>query len=331
MNIEKYRPFIVIVIISIILIMVGMMLVRSEKNDINQTSSTEEPIIIEEAFSTEQSVWETEPSSELLVTDEIKLLYYYIFLRQAKFRDILTEAEIAIIIDELKQFQPEALNKLLYHDAEMFQMLEKNISVTQFSSPNPEYARHYVNYKYNDTEYKISFSETIEQVWLRGRTEEWHTNLLPEFPDDGGPLFVKLTNANNNNIIPLIQFFLDNGVDINMQNPKFGNTIFSSAGTLEIAQFLIANGADPTVVTNSGATPLIHAISGEDSNELIKLLIDLGVDLHAKSSFYGTALDEAKDTVRILERDYYEMDNTDIKYDNPDLFNSFPARIEKAE
>ena len=275
---------------------------------------------------TKQVSAETESSHEYKVTDEMKLLYYYIFLKEGKFLDILTEAEVAIIIDELKQFPPEVMAKFLHHDAKMFQAIEKNISVTQ-RRPKSDSKRYHVNYEYNDKKYKISFSPTIEQAWLRGRTEEWDTNLLDEFPDDGGPLFVNLTYANNNNIIPLIQFFLDNGVDINTRNPNNHETIFSSVGTLEIAQFLLANGADHTVVTNRGATPLIYAISGESSNELIKFLIDIGVDLHANPSIFGTALDTAKNRIKYLARDSYDMEDND----DPEYLEAVHARFEKAE
>ncbi|MCH9852285.1 MAG: hypothetical protein K0U45_02145 [Alphaproteobacteria bacterium] len=51
-----------------------------------------------------QAAWDIEPLPEHLVTDEIKLLYYYIFLKKYQILNILTEAEIATIIDELKQF-----------------------------------------------------------------------------------------------------------------------------------------------------------------------------------------------------------------------------------
>ena len=273
---------------------------------------------------TKQVSAETESSLEYKETDEMKLLYYYIFLKEGKFLDILTEAEVATIIDELKQFPPETLNKLLYHDTEMFQAIENNISVTQSSG------WYYVNYKYNNRKYIIIFSPTIGKVWLRGRTEEWDTNLLDEFPDDGGPLFVNLTYTDNNNIIPLIQFFLDNGVDINIQNPKFGDTIFTTVGTLEIAKFLVANGADPTFITKDGDTPLIYAISGERSNELIKFLIDIGVDLHAKSSFFGTALNTAKKKVKYFINDYETENNDDYSYD-PEYLEAFHARHKKAE
>ena len=276
-----------------------------------------------------QASAETEPLPEHLVTDEIKLLYYYIFLEKYQIRDILTEAEIATIIDELKQFPPEVMAKLLHHDAEMFQAVETRISATQ-RRPKSDSTRYHVNYEYNDKKYKISFSPTLEQVWLRGRTEEWDTNLLDEFPDDRGHLFTHLSYTDNNNIIPLIQFFLDNGVAINTRNSVFDDTIFSSVGTLEIAQFLVANGADSTFVTNDGETPLIYAISGERSNELIKFLIDIGVDLHAKSSFYGTALDEAKDTVGYFINDY-ETENNDNYFDDPEYLEAFRARHKKAE
>ncbi len=74
------------------------------------------------------------------------------------------------------------------------------------------------------------------------------------------------------------------GVDINTKNPKSNDTIFTTVGTLEMAQFLLANGVDPTIAKKGNATPLIHAVSGERSYELIRSLIDLGIDVNARTS-----------------------------------------------
>ncbi len=272
---------------------------------------------------------EIEPLPEHLVTDDIKLLYYYIFLSEYKILDLLTETEIATIISELKQFQPETLNKLLHHDAETFQAIETNISEKQLP-PKSDSTRYHLNYKYGDTKYKISFSPTIEQVWLRFRTEESNNNLFTGNFYNSGPLFTFLGSTANNNIIPLIQFFLDEGIDVNIKNQKWGTTIFSSVGTLEIAQLLLANGADPTIVSNKGATPLIYAIFWERSNELIKFLIDIGVDLHAKDPLFGTALDTAKDQVGYSYKDYNDMGGR-YNSDEPEWLKEARARIAKAE
>nr|MCH9845557.1 hypothetical protein [Alphaproteobacteria bacterium] len=70
------------------------------------------------------------------------------------------------------------------------------------------------------------------------------------------------------------------------------------------------------------------AVSRERSNELIKFLIDIGMDLHAKSSFYGTALDEAKEKVKSIEESIWRTHETDDESPGDELL---PARIEKAE
>ena len=328
MRIPKSIFFITIAIIVGVVIFLLALPDASKTSVTETTSSAEETYSIDDTFFTERMSEENEPLPEDMVTEEIKLLYYYVFLTEERFRDILTENDVRAIIEELKQFQPEALAKFLHHDAEMFQVVETRISATQLS-PNPDNMRYHLNYEYNDIKYKISFSPTIEQIWLRGRTEKWRTNLLQKFPYDNGNLFMQLASTKNNNIIPLIQFFLDNGVDINTKNPNSNGTIFTAVGTLEIAQFLLKNGADPTIVTKSNGNPLRYAISFERSNELIRLLIDLGVDLNIRSTFDGeNALDTAKDKVKGLEYDIWRTHETDDESPGDELL---PARIEKAE
>ena len=266
---------------------------------------------------------ETLPKWEILHSTEIKLFGYYVFLKNVSFRDILTENEVSAIINELKQFQPKELHNFLHH-TEDFLIYADEVAVKKL-----EYSRlqqFFVTYDGSN----IKSSPTIDEALARANTEHPDMGIIYAPNDVENPLFMELAFTNNNNIIPLIQFFLDDGAAINEKNPTWGKTIFSSVGTLEIAKFLISNGADPTIIEKDGATPLMYAIYREASNELIKFLIDMGVDLHAKSPRYGTALDTAKEYIGYLDREYSRI----LKYRDQYLASEISAsraRLAKAE
>ncbi|MCH9852286.1 MAG: ankyrin repeat domain-containing protein [Alphaproteobacteria bacterium] len=326
MRIPKSIFFITITIIVGVVIFLLASPDASKTSVIETTSSAEEPAIIEEQSS------QTKTVAEILTSVELKLFCYYVILFKKDFRDILTENDVQAIIDELQQFQPTELNKFLHHKEEML-IYANNIKIEIESSRTEEYGylkQYYVTYQADDSSdaHRVEFSPTIDEILLRAKTEhpDIYISYYPDFATS--PLFMQLASTKNNNIIPLIQFFLDNGVAINAKETEGNYTIFSTVGTLEIAQFLVANGADPTFITDDNDTPLMFAVSGEDSNELIKLLIDLGVDLHVKSSFFGTALDTAKDKVKGLESSIWRTHETDDESLGDELL---PARLEKAE
>ena len=76
---------------------------------------------------------ETLPSE--LTTTELKLFCYYIMLMNKDFRNILTENDVQAIIDELKQFQPEELAKLIHHQEEIL-TYANNIETYKTVGPN---------------------------------------------------------------------------------------------------------------------------------------------------------------------------------------------------
>ncbi|MCH9845510.1 MAG: ankyrin repeat domain-containing protein [Alphaproteobacteria bacterium] len=308
MRISKSIFFITIAII------VGLIIFSLALPDASKTSVTEEITSAEKTSTTEEQSSQTKTVAEILESTELKLFGYYVILSDADFRNILTENDVQAIITELKQFQPKDIDKLVHHQKEMLIYANKiEIELELIAIEEHGYLKFfYVTYQADDSSdaHRVEFSPTIDAILLRAKTEhlEMHLSYYPDFATS--PLFMQLASTKNNNMIPLIQFFLDNGVDINTKKTEGNYTIFSTVGTLEIAQFLVANGADPTFITDDNDTPLMFAVSGEDSNELIKFLIDLGVDLHAKSSFFGTALDAAKEQVKGLEYDIWRMENS---------------------
>ncbi len=66
----------------------------------------------------------------------------------------------------------------------------------------------------------------------------------------------------------------------------------SSTGQLEVAQFLIANGAIIDSLSPSNTTPLMMAVLG-GNEQLIKLLLDKGADLKLRNDQGLTAIDIA--------------------------------------
>ncbi|MCH9843897.1 MAG: ankyrin repeat domain-containing protein [Alphaproteobacteria bacterium] len=326
MRIPKSIFFIIIAIIM------GLIIFLLASPDASKTYSSNKTFVAEQTSTTEETSSQTKTVAEILTSVELKLFGYYVILFKKDFRDILTENDVQAIIDELKKFPPTDIDKLVHHQEEML-IHANNIKIEIEPSVTEEHGylkQYYVTYQAGDSSdaHRVEFSPTIDAILLRAKTEhpDIYISYYPDFATN--PLFMQLAFTSNNNIIPLIQLFLDNGVAINARHPNSNKTIFTTVGTLEIAQFLLNNGADPTILTDDNDTPLMFAVSWERSNELIKLLIDLGVDLHAKSSFYGTALGAAKEGVKGLESSIWRTHETDDESPGDELL---PARLEKAE
>ncbi|WP_231970353.1 ankyrin repeat domain-containing protein [Polynucleobacter necessarius] len=64
-------------------------------------------------------------------------------------------------------------------------------------------------------------------------------------------------------------------------------------GHLNVAQFLVSNGADVNSLSTSGSTPLMMAVQS-GNEELIKYLLDKGADLQIRNSQGLTAIDIAQ-------------------------------------
>ncbi|MCH9853643.1 MAG: hypothetical protein K0U45_09090, partial [Alphaproteobacteria bacterium] len=280
--------------------------------------------IIEQAIDVQTSE-SVELLSDELMTPELRLFGYSVVLKNKKFRDILTQNDVQAIIDELKQFQPTDIDKLLHH-TENFLIYVDNVKKDIKIETQGKLKEYYLAYDADDgyRPYRISFSPTIDKILLRAKTEHSEMELYYNLDYMREPLFIQLAHTKNDHIIPLIQFFLDNGVDVNMRSQKWGDTIFSSVSTLKMTKFLASNGADPTIVTKDNDTPLIHAINLERSNELIKFLIDIG-GLHVRSSDYPAVLDIAKWKVEYLKNKQLDMS------DGNEQYASLSARRKKAE
>jgi len=136
---------------------------------------------------------------------------------------------------------------------------------------------------------------------------------------------------NADQAMPFIKVLLDRGVDVNVRSKadtdirngfratwlvETGATPFlraSLCGDIEVMKLLLAHGADPTINTADGTTPLmavagvgyaegfIHDISEETTIEAMKLILDLGADVNAQNKKGMTALHGAAHKADLAE------------------------------
>lgn len=94
----------------------------------------------------------------------------------------------------------------------------------------------------------------------------------------------------------LVRFLLDNGADPNIRNEAGATALMWAVGDLEKTRLLLDHGADVNARSDDGRTPLLIGAGQFGCNEVVKLLLDRGANLAAKSPStvgYSTALSEA--------------------------------------
>ena len=93
----------------------------------------------------------------------------------------------------------------------------------------------------------------------------------------------ELFNKVMQNDIEAVKELIASGADINQQNEMYGHTpliIACNYDYVELAIFLMSEGADVNIQGKDGSTALIAA--GSNSQELVELLLSKGADVHAK-------------------------------------------------
>ncbi|KAI1362879.1 ankyrin repeat-containing domain protein [Xylaria arbuscula] len=89
-----------------------------------------------------------------------------------------------------------------------------------------------------------------------------------------------------------LQKYIDAGIDINTKNQNGFTLIHVAAddGTLDTFKLLHENGADILLVGENGETALHLAAANSDGYEILRYLLEQGVDLEADCERYGTPL-----------------------------------------
>lgn len=127
---------------------------------------------------------------------------------------------------------------------------------------------------------------------------------IAAFNSRGGTLLHTAAEAGDRGIVELLIF---KNVDMNARDRDFGHTALMSAirtGHLDLASYLVQQGADIDIRSHSGATALIFA-SADGHEALVRQLLAKGAEINAIDSNGDTALHWAaqaghSDVVRML-------------------------------
>ena len=90
-----------------------------------------------------------------------------------------------------------------------------------------------------------------------------------------------------------VDYFLENGIDINIQISQWKWSAISNAvecGNLEVLQYLVFLGADVNIKTDIEWTPL-HLAVHQDNIEIMRILITAGANVNARNNAGWTVLD----------------------------------------
>lgn len=167
----------------------------------------------------------------------------------------------------------------------------------------------------------ILFAGAVQAGNVNGASEALKNGADINYIDEEWPLFITAVTSND---IPMVKFFIQNGVDLELKGPD-GKTALMHALSLRngsIAEILVNAGSDLKANDPGKKNILMYAAEGNNSKVLTKLLSS-GFDRNLKSAADKTALDYAVDArsaecVRIISRlDTLPMDfiNAVIKGD----------------
>lgn len=150
--------------------------------------------------------------------------------------------------------------------------------------------------------------------WAAGT---WESTMTFDYPNTPDPEWRYLRGVPDHKL-DLIKALLAHGADINARMtkspPRYGINLFfgqlsgatpfwlaALGADIDVMRLLVANGADPTLMTNDRTTPLIVAagmarssgdtrINDEDSIAPVEFCLSLGIDINAANNAGETAL-----------------------------------------
>jgi ankyrin repeat protein len=101
----------------------------------------------------------------------------------------------------------------------------------------------------------------------------------------GRPYFLRAVTAGN---LTAVKHFIEVGTSVNMSDPTdlYHPTALHSCvegGYIEMAQLLIQHGVNMSPVNRLGETPLHRALGGKSEETWVRLLVDAGADICAKT------------------------------------------------
>jgi ankyrin repeat protein len=116
-----------------------------------------------------------------------------------------------------------------------------------------------------------SFSLTLFLIFL---------TISLNFAQDGS----KLIESAMYQDMEALKSLVESGADVNYQDPKYGTTalmLASNYGFIDMARYLLDNGAKVNIQAKNGSTALSGA--AQQSLELVQLLLDKGADVRLKT------------------------------------------------
>ena len=94
--------------------------------------------------------------------------------------------------------------------------------------------------------------------------------------------------------VEIAQYLIDNGADVNAANDQ-GLTPLHLAAWPEMAELFLRNGADIEARTLGGETPLLILAAEPEREDVMAVLLESGADVNATTAEGDTALDIATD------------------------------------
>lgn len=169
---------------------------------------------------------------------------------------------------------------------------------------------------YRAPEYQIELIEFIESKGIELSSEFLGLAMCNSFPDfDYGIGLHGNRHIIQKNVLPLFEYFLNRGADINTQSNRGHTVLMRAAMNLcpEVCEFLIEHKANVNTQNGKGYTALMF-VSGriyrmcswdnhEEQYEIAKVLIKNNADINLKANNNRTALSYAKSSnnIKVIE------------------------------